>query len=50
MPCLMWQVLDIFVLILGDISLVVFRMCQTYGHHGLDEFRKEVHPHRSTPL
>ena len=39
-----------FLVILGDILLLVFRMCQTYGHYGLDEFRKEVHPHGSTPL
>ena len=27
--------------LLGDISLLVFRMCQTYSHHGLDEFGKK---------
>ena len=49
MLCLLKQVLDILLVVLGNIPLLVFGMCQTYGHCGLDEFRKEAHPHRSAP-
>ena len=34
----------IFLVVLGDISLLVFRMCHTFCHYGLDEFRKRFIP------
>ena len=49
MLCPLKQVLDIILVVLGNIPLLEFRMCQTYGHYSLDEFRKEAHLHRSTP-
>ena len=49
MLCPLKQVPGILLVVLGNIPLLVLRMCQTYGHCGLDEFRKEAHPHRSTP-
>ena len=48
MLCPLKQILDILSVVLGNIPLLVFRMCQTYGHCGL-ECGKEAHPHRSTP-